>query len=106
MKSNKSKEANLVDGITKEVSNIDLTTVIMEVNLVGSNPKEWWINTGATCHVCSDKKMSSTFEPTETMENVFIGNSATFEISQGKMVLKMTSGKKLGNTSNYTIVVL
>ena len=35
---------------------------------MGSNPKEWWIDTGATCHVCSDKMMFSTFEPIETGE--------------------------------------
>ncbi|KAJ0042100.1 hypothetical protein Pint_18238 [Pistacia integerrima] len=29
--------------------------VVSEVNLVGSNPKEWWLNTGATRHVYSDK---------------------------------------------------
>ena len=37
-KRNKPKEVNVVDGITKDVSNIDLATVIFEVNLVGSNP--------------------------------------------------------------------
>ena len=51
----------MVDDITKDVSEIDLTAVISEVNLVGSNPKEWWIDTGATRHVCSDKMMFSTF---------------------------------------------
>ena len=49
----------MVDDISKGVSNIDLTTVIFEVNLVGSNPNEWWIDTDATCHVCFDKKMFS-----------------------------------------------
>ena len=39
-KRNKPKEANMVDGITKDVSDINLTVVISEVNLVGSNPKE------------------------------------------------------------------
>ena len=39
-KRNKHKEANVVDGITKDVSDIDLTTVISKVNVVGSNPKE------------------------------------------------------------------
>ena len=61
-KKNKPKEANVVDCIIKDVSDIDLITVISEVNLVGSNPKEWWIHTSATFHVCSDKKMFSTFE--------------------------------------------
>ena len=39
-KRNKPKEVNVVDGITKDVSNIDLATVISKVNLVGSNPNE------------------------------------------------------------------
>ena len=52
-KRNKPKEANVVDGITKALFDIDLnlTTVISKVNLVGSNPKEWWIDIGATLHV-------------------------------------------------------
>ena len=79
---------------------IDLTTVISKVNLVGSNPKEWWIDTSAMCHVCSNKKMLSTFEPTEIRENVSMGNSTIFEIKgQGKVVLKMTFGKELALTN-------
>ncbi|RVX22336.1 Retrovirus-related Pol polyprotein from transposon TNT 1-94 [Vitis vinifera] len=99
-KKNKLKEANVIDDITKNVSDIDLTAVVSEVNLVGSNLKEWWIDTGATRHVCSDKKMFSTFEPIENGEKVFMGNSATFEIKgQGKVILKMTSGKELTLTN-------
>ena len=70
-KRNKQKEMNVVDGVTKDVSDIDLIAVIFEVNLVGSNPKEWWIDTGATHHVCFDKKMFATFEPIETGEKMF-----------------------------------
>ena len=56
---------------------------------MGSNSKEWWIDTSATRHVCSDKKMFSTFDLIETGDKVFMGNSATFEIKgQGKVVLK------------------
>ena len=39
-KRNKPKEANVISNITKDVSDIDLTTMIFKVNLVGSNPKE------------------------------------------------------------------
>ena len=59
---------------------MNFTAVISEVNLEGSNPKEWWIDTGATRHVCFDKMMFSTFEPIETREKVFMGNSATSDI--------------------------
>ena len=63
----------MIDDISKDMSDIDLTAEISEVNLVGSNLKEWWIDTGAIRHVCSDKKMFSTFEPIETGEKVFMG---------------------------------
>ena len=100
-KRNKHKEANVVDDISKVVSDIDLTTIIYEVKLVGSHMKEWGIETGATCHVCLDKKMFSTCELTENRENVFMGNSvSTSEIKgQGKVVLKMTFGKELTLTN-------
>ena len=62
-KRNEPKEANVVVCITNDVSNIDLIDVISKVNLMGSNPKEWWIYTDATHHVCLDMKMFSTFEP-------------------------------------------
>ncbi|KAL6312007.1 hypothetical protein AAG906_017660 [Vitis piasezkii] len=88
-KKNKPKEANVIDDITKNVSDIDLTDSL-EVNLVGSNRKEWWMDT----------KMFSTFEPIENGEKVFMGNSATSEIKgQGKVILKMTSGKELTLTN-------
>ena len=45
----------MVDDISKDVYDIDLTAVISEVNLVGSNPKEWWIDTCATCYVTPQK---------------------------------------------------
>ena len=90
----------MVDGITTDVSDINLTAVIFEVNLVGSNLKEWAIDTGATCHVCSNKKMVSTFEPIETREKVLMGNSTTSDIKgQGKVVLKMTFRKEVTLTN-------
>ena len=57
------------------MSNINLIAIISKVNLVGSNSKEWWIDTGANRHVFSDKKMFSTFELIETRKKVFMGNS-------------------------------
>ena len=97
---NKPKEANVIDNISKDMSDIDLTTVISEANLVGSNPKEWRVDTGTTRHVCYDKKMFSTFEPVQAGEKVFVGNSTTSDIKgQGKVVLKMTSRKEMTLTN-------
>ena len=87
--------------------NIDFTTVISEVNLVGFNPKERWIDIGATHHLCSDKKVFSTFEPIETGEKVFMGNFSTLEIKgQGKVVLNMTSEKELTLTNVLYVLEL
>nr|AAK70407.1 pol polyprotein [Citrus x paradisi] len=92
----KKREANVVENITQHVSDINLSAVVLEVNMVGSNPREWWIDTGATRHVCSDKGLFTSFEAASNREKLFMGNSATSEIEgQGKVALKMTSGKEL-----------
>jgi len=66
------------------------------VNLVGSNPREWWIDTGATRHVCSDKAIFSSLKASDAGEKLYMGNSATSTIEgEGTMILKMTSGKNL-----------
>ncbi|KAL5563884.1 hypothetical protein UlMin_033631 [Ulmus minor] len=103
-KKNKNHEANVVNNITQDVANIDLCAVIFEVNLVGSNPREWWIDTSATRHICSVQGLFTSFEPMNG-EKLYMGNSATSEIEgQGKVVLKMTSGKEL--TLNNVLYVL
>ena len=68
-KRNKPKDANMVDGITKDVFDIDLTVVISEENLVGSNPNEWWVDIGATRHVCSDMGKRCTWETLPPMKS-------------------------------------
>ena len=90
----KKQEANVVENITQHVSDINLSTVVSEMNLVGSNPREWWIDTGSTRHVCSDIRLFTSFEAVSNGEKLFMGNSATSKIeSQGKVILKMTSRK-------------
>ena len=75
---------------------MNLFAVVSEVNLVRGNTKEWWVDTGATRHVCSEKKMFSTYIPVGNGEKIFIGNSSTSKIEgNGKVVLQMTMGKYL-----------
>ncbi|XP_010544457.1 PREDICTED: uncharacterized protein LOC104817078 [Tarenaya hassleriana] len=79
--------------IASRVEDIDLCVMISEVNLVG-NPKEWWMDSGATRHVYANKWMFSSYVPAKDGETVFMGNSTTAKVEgTGKVALKMTSEK-------------
>ena len=94
-----------VDGLLGDVSDMNLSVVVFKVNVVGSNTKEWWVDTRATHHVCSNKKMFSSYHSIDNGEQLFIGNSSSTKVEgQGKVVLKMTSGKEL--TLNDVLHVL
>ena len=54
------------------------------------------MDTGATRHICSDKKMFSSYEAINDGEQLFMGNSFTSKVEgKGKVILNMTSGKEL-----------
>ena len=73
----------------------DLCAMISKCNLVG-NPKEWFLDSGATRHICSAKEVFATYTPAECDEFLFMGNTATARIAgTGKVMLKMTSDKVL-----------
>ena len=94
----KRPQANVtkVDGLLGDVSDMNLSVVVSEVNFIGSNTKEWWVDTGATRHVCSDKKMFLSYHSIDNGEQLFMGNSSSSNVEgQGKVVLKMTLGKEL-----------
>ena len=55
----KCPQANVTE--VDDVSDMNLSAVAFEVNFTGSNTKEWWVDTGATRHVCSNKKMFSSY---------------------------------------------
>ena len=86
-------QANITE--VEKLSNISFFVVVSEVNLVG-NTKEWWVDTGATRHICSDKKMFSSYEAINDGEQLFMGNSSTSKVEgKGNVILKMTSEKEL-----------
>ncbi|CAM8907860.1 unnamed protein product [Rhodiola kirilowii] len=89
----KNKKANVT-----EVDENLLVAVISQLSLVDCNPKEWWLDTGVTHHICSDKNAFSELKLTEAGEKVYMGNSVTSEVKgKGSVILKMTSG----NTTNF-----
>lgn len=87
---NKNKgQANIVED--DDIDN--LCDVLSECNLVG-NPKEWWIDSGATRHVCADKGMFKSYALSGPEEKMYMGNSSTSKVEGvGDICLKMTSGK-------------
>ncbi|XP_060182875.1 uncharacterized protein LOC132612805 [Lycium barbarum] len=85
-------QANVVE---KNDDMNDLCAMLSECNLVG-NPKEWWLDSGATRHVCAVKEAFATYAPARPEEELFMGNTAIAKIEgYGKILLKMTSGKVL-----------
>ena len=99
----KRPQANVTE--VDDVSDMNLSTIVSEVNFIGSNTKEWWVDTGATRHVCSDKKLFSSYQTIDNGEQLFMGYSSSSKVEgQGKVVLKMTSDKEL--TLNDVLHVL
>ncbi|PHT44720.1 hypothetical protein CQW23_13878 [Capsicum baccatum] len=56
-KGKKKDQANMIES-NKEYD--DLCAMFMEYNLVG-NPREWWMDSGATRYVCANKELFSSF---------------------------------------------
>ena len=68
-----------MDIISNGLDVINLSAVVSEANLVG-NPKEWWSNTGATRHICTDKKMFTSYSIVINGEQLFMGNSSISKV--------------------------
>ncbi|XP_068314976.1 uncharacterized protein [Pyrus communis] len=91
----KSNEVHITEEerLSKKISDINLVTVVSEVNMVG-NTKEWWVDTKATCHICSDRKMFTTYQEVTHGEQLFMGNSSTSKV-QGLGKFVQTRGGKI-----------
>ncbi|XP_060200601.1 uncharacterized protein LOC132628861 [Lycium barbarum] len=61
-------QANMVEDVD------DLCAMLSECNLVG-NPKEWWLDSGATRHVCAVKEAFTTYTPAGPDEELYMGNT-------------------------------
>nr|GEY87728.1 Pol polyprotein [Tanacetum cinerariifolium] len=95
------RQANIVNDDVDMIAMVsDVCAMISEVNLVGINHGSWWIDTGATRHVCADKSMFHSFKAVDNRQKLYMGNSATTDIKgEGDVVLKMTSEKELKLTN-------
>ncbi|KAF3681104.1 putative phosphoserine aminotransferase, chloroplastic-like [Capsicum annuum] len=91
-KGKKTDQANMIES-NKECD--DLCTMLSVSSLVG-NLREWWMDSGATHHVCANKKLFSSFTLAQVEEIIYMANFTTTKVEgTGKLCLKMTSGKVL-----------
>ena len=71
----------------------NLVAVVTETNMV-SNVKGWWIDTGATRHICGDKNLFSEYKHMDDGEKLYMGNSSASNVEgKGNVLLKFTYGK-------------
>lgn len=64
---------------------MNLFAVVSKFSNVG-NSKEWWVDTGATLHVCADKTMFSNCRELNG-DQLFIGNSTSSKVEgKGKLI--------------------
>ncbi|XP_077221650.1 uncharacterized protein LOC143855418 [Tasmannia lanceolata] len=56
-----------------------LVAMITEVNIVGGS-EGWWVDTGASRHVCFDRKWFKTYAPADNEKKVLLGDSHTTKV--------------------------
>lgn len=77
--------------------------MLIKCNLVG-NFKKWWINSGVTCHVCSNRELFSFYTSSGPGEIIVMENFTMTKIEgTDKIGLKMTSSKMV--TLNHVLHV-
>ncbi|KAI3735559.1 hypothetical protein L6452_15065 [Arctium lappa] len=68
---------------------------VIETHMV-SNSIDWWVDTGATQHICNSRSLFASYQKVDDGEPMFMGNASTAKIEgKGKVILKLTSGKDL-----------
>ncbi|KAK0595497.1 hypothetical protein LWI29_007280 [Acer saccharum] len=69
-----------------------LVAMISEVNLVDGS-EGWWVDTGASCHVCYDRAMFKSYSNVVDKMALLGDSHSTIVAGSGEVELKFTSGK-------------
>lgn len=73
----------------------DLVAMLNEVLMVNLD-ENWWLDSGATCHVTPHRNVFKTYEAIADGKTVFMGNSSTSAVmGVGTVELPLSSGKVL-----------
>ncbi|XP_055803610.1 uncharacterized protein LOC129872713 [Solanum dulcamara] len=87
-KKKKKDQANMVD-TNGDVEN--LCAMMTECNLVG-NLTKWWLDSGATSHVCAVREAFAIYSPAAPNATIFIENSAMAKVEgYGRMLIALAA---------------
>ncbi|KAB2622339.1 DNA polymerase zeta catalytic subunit-like [Pyrus ussuriensis x Pyrus communis] len=93
------KDQNSGSSNQANVAEDTFVAVVSEVNLL-SNSNDWFVDTGATRHVCADGNLFVTYQSVTGGENLYMGNATASAVAwKGKVMLKLTSEKELSLTN-------
>ncbi|XP_075111769.1 uncharacterized protein LOC142181952 [Nicotiana tabacum] len=108
-KSRNSEKANVVEnsaqGLVAMVSAMQIG-MVTELNMATTaiNTQYWWLDLGATIHVCYDKKMFKTYAEVQDSEQVLMGNHVAADIAGKRSIgINFTSGQKLTVLNVYHV---
>ncbi|KAL6572114.1 hypothetical protein OROMI_013072 [Orobanche minor] len=103
---NKGKQvANVVEHGNVDMPNLELSAMVeeldeevsamvIETNLV-ENRRAWYVDTGVTSHICTEKDMFSSYTVTDGRKLQMANSASSVIAGVGNVVLKLTSGKEL-----------
>ncbi|XP_075100545.1 uncharacterized protein LOC142176513 [Nicotiana tabacum] len=108
-KSGNSEKANIVEnstqGLVAMVSAMQIGMVTeLNVATAATNTQDWWLDSGATIHVCYDKKIFKTYAEVQDSEQVLMGNHVAADVAgKGSIEINFTSGQKLTLLNVYHV---
>ncbi|XP_075088615.1 uncharacterized protein LOC142170623 [Nicotiana tabacum] len=108
-KSGNSEKANVVEnsaqGLVAMVSSMQIGMVTeLNVSTATTNTQDWWLDLGATIHVCYDKKTFKTYAEVQDSEQVLMGNHVAADVAgKGSIEINFTSGQKLTLLNVYHV---
>ena len=74
---------------------VEFAAMIFEVLMI-QDENSWWIDSGATRHICKDKACFKTYEVVEDGVFLYMGNSSKAQVlGKGSVILEFTSRKFL-----------
>ena len=95
-------KTNVIDDIIAMVSGIHMITILHMAVL--ANLFDWWFDSGATVHVCNNKKEFETYEESSIEQEALMGNhNKTKILGKGTVEVKMSSDKMLILTNVFQV---